>query len=489
MPISFNGIPANLRVPGVFIEINNDLANSAVANKKIVVTGQQLPAGSAQAGALVRVSSKAQADQLYGRGSMLASMLSIMLDNNTYTEIWAVGLDDNPAGVAASGYIRFVGAASHNGTIRVYIGGKTVAVGVAAGTTAATLATNIVAAINANSELLVTAAVDGVNNYQVNLTAKNLGLAGNEIVTEVLYEAASTPSAPAITINALAGGTTNPDIAPFLTALGDEWWHWIAFPYNDATSLTALEAELLDRWGPMRGKPGRAFISFRGTHAAASTFGNSRNSHLVCCVPAGQSLQPSYLWAAASCAVAAASLSENPSRQLRGLALRGILPPNTEDRWTDAERNVHLWDGLSTYTVDSAGIVRLERMITMYQVNESGLADNSYLDVTLLETQDAVRYEQRKHLASVFARYSLAADASGIAPGVQVVDPKRIKAELGALYQDKFIPAGWCEDYSAYMDSLLVEVDVNDPTRVNFRDVPNYTAPLYVIAGKQQFIV
>lgn len=487
--ITFNGIPSNLRVPGVFIEINNDLANSAVANKKIVVTGQKLVSGSADAGSLIRVSSKAQADQLFGRGSMLALMLAIMLDNNSYTEIWAVGLDDNPAGVAASGYIRFVGATSHNGTIRVYVGGKSVAVGVAAGTAAATLATNVVTAINANSELLVTAAVDGVNNYQVNLTAKNKGLAGNEIVTEVLYEAASTPSAPAITIQPLVGGTTNPDIAPFLTALGDEWWNWVAFPYNDATSLTALEAELLDRWGPMRGKPGRAFIAYRGTHAAASTFGNSRNSHLVCCVPTGLSLQPSYLWAAASCAVAAGSLSNNPSQQLRGLALRGILPPNTEDRWMDTERNVHLWDGLSTYTVDSAGIVRLERVITMYQLNESGNADNSYLDITLMETQDAVRYEQRKHLASVFARYGLAADASGIAPGVMVVDPKRIKAELGALYQDKFIPAGWCEDYASYMATLLVEVDANDPTRVNFRDVPNYTAPLYVIAGKQQFTI
>lgn len=489
MAITFNGIPANLRVPGIFIEISNDLANSAVANKKIVVTGQKLASGSAQPGMLVRVSSKAQADQLFGRGSMLALMLSIMLDNNTYTEIWAVGLDDNPAGVAASGYIRFVGAASHNGTFRVFVGGKSVATGVAAGTTAATLATNVAAAINASSELMVVAAVDGVNNYQVNLTAKNAGLAGNEIVTEVLYEAASTPSAPAVTISPLAGGTTNPDVAPFLTALGDEWWNWIAFPYNDATSLAALETELLERWGPMRGKPGRAFISFRGTHSAASTFGNGRNSHLVCCVPAGLSLQPSWMWAAASCAVAAASLSNNPSQQLRGLGLRGILPPNTEDRWTDAERNVHLWDGLSTYTVDSAGIVRLERVITMYQVNESGLADNSYLDITLMETQDAVRYEQRKHLASVFARYGLAEDASGIAPGVQVVDPKRIKAELGALYQDRFIPAGWCEDYNGYMDSLLIEIDPNDPTRVNFRDVPNYTAPLYVIAGKQQFIV
>jgi phage tail sheath gpL-like len=33
----------------------------------------------------------------------------------------------------------------------------------------------------------------------------------------------------------------------------------IAFPYNDATSLTAIEAELLDRWGPVRQNDGMAF--------------------------------------------------------------------------------------------------------------------------------------------------------------------------------------------------------------------------------------
>lgn len=483
--MDFDLIPANLRVPGTFIEVNNDLANTASINHKMIAVGQKIDSGSASTGELLRVSSPSEAGRMFGRGSMLARMCQIMLENNTYTELWAVALEDG-AGQKATASITFAGNASHNGTMRLSIAGEPVNIPVSQGTTPATLVSNIVATVNAKAELMATAAAG--NAGQVVLTAKNAGETGNDLTLNTSFIAAVAPSAPSITASDFAGGTANPSIAPFITALGDEWFNWIACPYTDTDNLRLLVPELEDRWGPMVQKPARAFIAYKGTHAAASTFGNSQNSHLMVCMPTNEVSQPAFLWAAATCAASAGQLANNPARHLKGVPLKGLLPPSPTRRWKDSERNVHLWDGLSTYTVTQSGEVLLERVITMYQTNESGLPDDSYLDITLLETQDRVRWEQRKHLGQVFARFGLAEDASGVAPGVSVTDPKRIKGELGALYQTLFIPNGWCEDYEGYMASLIVEIPADNPTRVNFRDVPNYTNPLYTIAGKQQFI-
>ena len=61
--------------------------------------------------------------------------------------------------------------------------------GVAAAATAATIATNVAAAITATKNLPVTAAVDGTDTAKVNITAKWKGLTGNSIDLRYNYNA------------------------------------------------------------------------------------------------------------------------------------------------------------------------------------------------------------------------------------------------------------------------------------------------------------
>lgn len=485
--ISFNAIPSNLRVPGVYVEFNNDLNSSSAQEFKMLALGQRLPTGSVAALTPVRVSSAAQAADYFGRGSMLAGMIEVMLKNTLAVELWAIALDDDPTGVAALGSVTYTGAASHSGEMRLRIGGYLARFGVVAGQSSTAIAAAAVAAISGVADMPVTAAVDVGNTSRVNLTARNKGEMGNEIAVEVEFKAAERPTSPAWAIGAMGGGSVSPDLGAAIAVMGDNWFNWIACPYNDSDSLDVLEAELLDRWGPARQMGARAFIGYRGSLSQAATFGSSRNSHLVCCIGTGAAPQPPYLWAAAVCAAAAASLQIDPARQLQGIQLKGMLAPKAVDRWDDTERNVALWDGISTYRVDNADVVRIERLITMYQVNTQGLADDSYLDITLLETQERVRYRQRQRLSQRFPRHKLADDGNDFGAGQAVATPQFIRAELLALYAE-FVNAGWCEDYEGYKASLLVERAPDDVNRVNIRDVPNYVNQLYVVAIKQQFL-
>ena len=66
--------------------------------------------------------------------------------------------------------------------------------------------------------------------------------------------------------------------------------------------------------------------------------------------------------------------------------------------------------------------------------------------------------------------------------------PAIAKLQLLALYRE-FIALGWCEDYDSYKATLITEINIDDPNRLDWRDQPNLVNQLRVTAGKTQFIV
>jgi phage tail sheath gpL-like len=408
---------------------------------------------------------------------------------NRYTETWAIALDDDGAGVAAAGSIAFTGPATAAGTVLLYIGGRRVKVAVAASDAANAIATAAAAAINAVTDLPVTAAVDGVDDTQVNITARHKGEAGNDIDLRVnYYQGETLPKGVAVTVVAMTGGTTNPDLATAIAVFGQEWWNSIVCPYTDAANLTALQAELDTRWGPTVMMDGIAYTAYRGTHSATGTWGSGRNHHLVTAIGTGIAPQPPYIWAAVYAAVAAASLSIDPARPLQTLPLTGILPPVIEDRWTLEERNLLLYDGIATSTVDAGGRVLIERAITTYQQNSFGVDDPSYLDVNTPATLSYIRYATRARITQKFPRMKLADDGTRFSPGQAIVTPSVIRAELIALFRE-LESAGLVEGFDQYKTDLIVERDANDPNRVNVLSSPDLVNQFRVFAEQIQFIV
>jgi phage tail sheath gpL-like len=487
MTISFNAIPLDIRTPGQFIEFDNSRALRglpAIANKVLII-GQRLAAGTVLANVPTRILSAAQAENAFGRGSMLAAMLAAFKEANDTTDVSAIALDDLGAGAAASGSITFTGPATAAGTMNLYIGGQRVQVGVTAGMTAAQLATAVAAAITAATALPVTAAVDGVDTTKVVVTARHKGECGNAIDLRANYALGELlPAGATATFAAMSGGTGNPDIATAIAAMADTQYHTVITAYTDAANLSALESELADRWGPMVQLEGHAFAAAAGTHAELTTLGDSRNSPHLTIVAAGKSPTAPWVWASVAGAVDA--LEPDPARPRQTLLLEGLLAPAPADRFTRAERDLLLHDGIATTTVDAGDLVRVERFITTYQESDNGQADVSYLDVTTVRTLAYLRASLRVRIALRFPRHKLADDGTLFAPGQAVATPKLIKAEILHLFRE-WEGAGLVEGFEQFKADLIVERSGTDPNRVDALIPPDVVNQLRDFAGLIQF--
>lgn len=488
MPISFNQIPSNIRVPLVYIEFDNSraIAGTPQISHKILVLGQRLAAGSVAAAIPARITNDAQPEDYFGRGSMLAEMLKALRLANPYTETWAIALDDNGAGAEAEGTYTFTGPATESGTLNLMIAGQRVQVAVASGDAQNAIAAAVNAAVNALTSLPVTS---GVAANVVTLTARHKGEAGNALDLRLnYYLGEKTPKGVTVAIVAMAGGTTNPVVSAAIAAFGAEWWNSIVMPWTDAANLTLLETEMASRWGPLRMIDGQVYSAFRGTHGATDAFGAGRNSAFISCIGTNLAPQPPYVWAAAYGAVAAFNLAIDPARPLQTLALPGILPPALGARWTLPENNILLFDGIATATVDAGGQVLIQREVTMYQLNTFGLEDPSYLDVTSPATLSYIRYATRARVTQKFPRHKLADDGTRFGPGQAIVTPKVIKAELVALMRELEF-AGLVENVDKFKEDLIVERNVNDRNRVDVMMPPDLVNQFRVFAAQIQFIL
>lgn len=485
--ISFNQIPIDIRVPGVYIETDNSMAVGGLPamHHLILVMGQRLTTGTIAQKVPVRILNKAQGEAYFGRGSQLSAMINALKDANGYTETWAVALDDDSAGVQAAGDITVGGVVSAAGTLNIYIGGKKVKVAVAAGEATTVTATNVAAAINARTDLPVTATVDGVNQSKVNVTCRWKGETGDSIDIRLnYYQSEKTPTGMTVTITAMTGGTSNPDIADAIAAIGDEQYHTIIVPWTDAANLAALYTEMQRRWGPLVKKEGHAFTAAAGTHAALSTLGDSVNDE--CLTIMGTQNSPTTPWEMAAIVGAVDAYEPDPARPRQTLTLAGALAPWPEDRYTLSERNIHLYDGISTFTVDEGGLCRIERLITTYKTNALGVDDISYLNVETMRTIAYLRYSTRVRIALRYPRHKLASDGTEIAPGQAIVTPKTIRAELIALFL-QWMDAGLVEGLAQFKKDLIVERNTSDPDRVDAIIPPDVINQFRVFAASLQF--
>jgi phage tail sheath gpL-like len=491
MTIAFNEIPAQIRVPFVYIEFDNTQAmpSPQLQTYRNLVMGQKLKSGKQDAEVPLRITRAQQAQDAFGEGSMLASMCEKLFENNSFTETWAVALEDAPNSTAATGALLFSGQATSSGTCYVYLAGRRISVGVYAGDDAKTIANRLVECTQDKQNLPLTTCINVSNSNQVDVVAKHGGEVGNMLDIRCNYYAGETlPQGLSITITPMQGGATNPDITNVLAKLGDTPYHIIAFPYTDAANLTQLEKELADRWTAMRQIEGMAFTAANGTFSELSTLGASRNSPYVSIMSCSGSPTPSYEWAAAAAGVVSFYAQQDPARPFHTLPLKGILAPSTLNRFTLQEQNQLLFEGISTYTVDSDNTVRLQRVITTYQHNANGAQDASFLDVNTLLTLSYLRFDFRNHFLLKYPRHKLADDGIAFAPGQAIITPNIGKAEAVAKFR-QWEEQGLVENFDQFKSDLIVERNTKDPNRLDFLLRPNLVNQLYITGVQVQFLL
>ena len=435
---------------------------------KILVLGQKLPAGAQADDEPVRITSLEGAASAFGEGSMLHGMAKGLLAANRFTEAWFVSVAE-PAGSAASGTIVFGGAPTAAGTLSVYIGGRRIQVAVAATDTANDVATALQAAITAVASLPVSAAV---TTDTVTITFRHTGLVGNDLDIRVNYfSGEALPAGLTAAVTALSGGTGTPDLANVISAIGDEHYNIWANPFVDAATLNALDVELATRWGPERQIEAFSFAASPGSHAAVSTLGGSHNSKFISIQSCFGKPTPSYEMAATLAGVMAAKGSIDPARPFQRLLLPGVLPEKASDRFTMQERNLLLFDGISTNYIGT-GSVFIERQITTYQMNEAGADDTAYLDVNTVLTLAYLRYDFRNYFLLKYPRHKLADDGNKLGPGQKVMTPSLGKAECLVKFR-QWEALGLVENIDQFADELIVERNASDPNRLDFLLPPN----------------
>lgn len=474
--IPFKNIPANIRVPLFYAELDNSMANSATLNQRALIIGQ-VTAAAITAGTVpnVPVISQGVSDAISvgGAGSMLALMTAAYRQNDTFGEVWYLPLADDPAATAAAGSINITAPANANGTLYLYLGGTRIAQPVLTTQTAAQIATALAATINATPNLPVTAAVDGTTLSKVNITAINKGLSGNDIDIRVNYQGARggevLPSGLAYTIVAMTGGATNPTLTTALSNCSSMPFDFIVMPYTDATSLDALKGFLNDttgRWSWDMQIYGHFFAAYRGTLGNQTTLGTGRNDQHGSIMGFNDSPTPNWLWAAALAGATAPSLRADPATPVQTIAIQGVLAPPIQSRFALTDRNTLLYDGISTFTVGDDGTVYVENLITTYQKNAFGSPDNSYLEIETMFTLAYVLRAMRTMVTSKYARVKLAADGTRFAQGSNIVTPSSIKGDLIAKYRELEFD-GLVQNSKDFAAGLIVQQNSSNPNRVD----------------------
>ncbi len=386
--LPFNSIPATQRSPLFFVEFNSSLANTALALQRTLIIGQMLAAGTATPSLPVQVVSIADGKGKFGTGSMLAAMIWAYYQNDPNGTIYALPCSDDGAAVKAAGSLNFTAVATAVGVLSLYIAGQLISMAVTTSQTTAQLATALAAAINANTDLPVTAAVDGIITSKVNITANNGGLAGNDIDIRVNYLGSAggqaLPTGMTVAIVAMATGATNPVLTTPLANCAAMPFDFICNPYNDTTSLNSLQTFLnavTGRWAYNIKIYGHAFNAYRGTVSALTTLGLTRNDPHNSILGFYDSPSPNWNWAAAYMGACAVALRADPGRPMQTLVLNGLLPAPQASLFTSPQSEGLLFAGISTFTVNAASQISLAKIITTYQLNAFSQTDNSYLGI------------------------------------------------------------------------------------------------------------
>jgi phage tail sheath gpL-like len=476
MTVAFNNIPANLRVPLFYAEVNAG-PNAYQGQSRLLVIGQTTSGATMAANAVQLLSD--QPNTLAGLGSQLADALVYARQNNPFGEIWAGALAD-PAGVAATQTITIgAGILGSSGTVVVYVAGERVECAVASTDANTTVATNLAAAINAGytkfGRPMTHPMLASVVSNVVTLTARNVGTLGNKIGVDKDLVGDEGTLQTYLTIATGVTGTGVPSLTTLLANCGDIEFDWIAAPYADSTSLNSIKTfldEISGRWSPLKQLYGHYLTALFDSYGNLTTAGAARNDPNVSIMGVANSPSPPWRWTGALGGVVSRSKNLGSevsqaveiSRPLQTLPLVGIQPPKAKTDWFDiTTRNTLYQNGIAGFRVMADLTVLIDRVVTTYRLNSFSQPDITWLDVeTRAQMVYFVRY-MRQRITQKYGRHALANENPNSQQGL--VTPKILKAECVHAYQELEMN-GLVENSALFAASLIVERS-SDPNRVN----------------------
>ncbi|MCA0275868.1 MAG: hypothetical protein LCH86_07690 [Proteobacteria bacterium] len=485
----FNNIPGNIVAPIIAFEVNS--GGQFESQSRLLLIGHKTSVGSMAVDTPVPCQTERDARALAGAGSMLDDMFRIARRNAPGQEIWIGAVA--PTGTANARTLTVGDVPAGGGIGVIEIAGEPVQLTIAPGDTANAVAAALGAAINAyfnplnDASLPVTATVAG---GVVTCTNRHLGAHGAEVDFNIPALATGNAFAGALTVAISVAGSGAPSLTGLLAALGDDPFDWPVSGFGDDGTVAAFKALLNDvsgRWAWSRQIYGHAFYPKTDTSGNLTTHGlaqDDRHISPVARVAGGGYSQPSWQFVAAYSARIVPWLSDgangNVSRNQTGLQLIGIAPPRDRAFWPNhASRNAWLVSGLSTWSVDAAGRVLIDKAITT-QRTTLGVTDTTFRDIQKI---GQVMYALRRFRAALTYEHGQKAIADDNPGNIDTVStPREIAATMVHTYRD-LVNSGVLENVVAFGASLKVARDADNPNRINIVAPLDTTNPLDVIGA------
>lgn len=487
--VLFNNIPGNLVAPIVTFEVNSggQFENSS----------RLLLVGFKNTGALIADNvptvcpSAAEARRLAGAGSMLDDMVRIARRNAPAQEIWIIS--PAPVGVAEIRTLTVTGVPAAGGAGVIEIAGEPVSITIGAGDDVDAVAAALTAAINAYYNPLGEASLPftaTVVDEVVTLTARHAGAHSTLVDIHVPVLDGSNALTGRITAAVGTAGSGNPDLTTALAALGDDPFDWIVSAFSDSTNVGRYQALLSDvsgRWAWNRQIYGHAFYPFTGSLSDVTTHTLALDDRHISAIPRPASASiphPAWIWAAAMVARIVPWLSDgatgNVSRNQTGLEVIGLSPPRDRSKWYDyATRDTLLRSGASTWKVDQAGRVLVDKIITM-QRTTNGVTDTTFRDIQKIGQIVYALRNFRTRLTIEHGQKAIADDNPGNVGAIST--PRDIAATFMHTYQGMVL-SGVLENAVRAAEQLQVKRNTDNPNRVDIYAPLDMVNPLDVIAA------
>jgi len=475
VPPSF---PTTTFTPVTAVNLNLGVGSSAgQRQKKLLMLGVGLAAGSKAAGTISEVFTGEEADEYFGAGSSLARMCRSALDRSRGLRIFGAFVAD-AAGTAAQATLTVTGTASAASTLLVGIARWVVTVAIPASTAqndAATLIYNAIIAHPQYDQFPLTAAAPVANILTV--TTKELNVESTDQVTNMWVDTSKCyTTAVALNTGATAGAGAL-DISTVLTASISEVYDYYVTRTTDSTNGGLLEAHLDTYIAPLEGQRQRGIVGSMDTPGNVNTLSQAINARLVEVMYCEKYLSFGYECAAMAAADWAYLDSFNPASPIKYYPLKSIAIPHLSSEYmTKAECETALHSGVTPLIVRN-GEATVARRVTSRSLTAGGSPDTTSLDAHHVSIAFAmadeieVDFETRFMKEDGIAFKVMDNPAAGVQPPAFTATPNLVR-DAGVEWLWTWYDRGWISDPSSYVDEVAASIDSVDTSRINLTIPP-----------------
>jgi phage tail sheath gpL-like len=442
-------VPVSLRRPGVYSQFTfNANPGSLVALPKLVVIVAEAKGGSAAFGTPIQIFSAADGDAKLGQGTFAAlgarMAFAVGALRGTTPQVWVCPVAEAGSGAAAVETITITASSAQAGNLAIQICGRTINVGVSAGDSATTIASNLLAQIQANYAILpitATAAAGVVTG--TNITK---GLNGNDVT----YATISAPTGVAVAYAQSTAGSGVADPTTALEALYDKRYHAVCLSNHLAADIALCIADRAVDWGYAQANYKYYFLGSTASLGTATTLAGEANDFgvgIVTCT--GCPNLPVEL----AVAVGTSWFSHDaPNYNMDGETLP-LVPPSGANAYSDAQIESALGGGLTPLT--PAGLyVKVERLTS---------TETTVNSAPFEPTRDMGNTRTSAELAEQIAIAIATGLPQQTLTDAVLDDVRDIVVQVDRIFETN----GYITGVDGWLPQIIAEISDNPPGRVN----------------------